>query len=159
MRVTFTISKAPVPKARPRYYNGHAVTPEKTRAYEAAVRRSYLSKGFPVFKGAISIDIVFYMPIPESKPKKVKEEMLKLKVRPDKKPDIDNLIKAILDGLNKVAWKDDSQIVAIRAVEYYSDTPRTEIGIKEVTYGETRIHGRNGTDGRNGTSGRNSEII
>lgn len=30
-------------------------------------------------------------------------------------PDIDNLIKAILDGLNGIAWEDDKQVVEVRA--------------------------------------------
>ena len=30
-------------------------------------------------------------------------------------PDIDNLIKAILDGLNGIAWEDDKQVVEVKA--------------------------------------------
>lgn len=135
MQVTFTINKVPVPKARPRICKGHAFTPEKTRSYEAAVRRTYLVNGFPVLEGALLVEATFYMPIPKRKSKKIKEQMLKGEIRPDKKPDIDNLLKAILDGLNKVAWKDDGQIVALKAEEFYSNKPRTEVLIKEVTYG------------------------
>ena len=46
------------------------------------------------------------------------------KIRPTGKPDIDNIIKAVLDGLNGVAFKDDAQVVFISAQKLYSDTPR-----------------------------------
>jgi len=36
-------------------------------------------------------------------------------------PDLDNLIKALFDGLNKVAWKDDGQVVQIHAQKVYND--------------------------------------
>ena len=50
-------------------------------------------------------------------------------IRPAKKPDIDNVIKSILDALNGVAYHDDTQVVAVFAEKYYSDTPRVEVEI------------------------------
>lgn len=51
----------------------------------------------------------------------------------DKKPDIDNIIKSIQDGLNGVAYSDDSQVVKISAMKIYSETPpRVEIIIREL---------------------------
>lgn len=52
-------------------------------------------------------------------------------IRPTKKPDIDNITKAILDALNKVAYKDDSAIVRFSIEKYYSDSPRVEVTIGE----------------------------
>ena len=52
--------------------------------------------------------------------------------KPTKKPDLDNVIKAVLDALNGVAYKDDSRIVRIEARKEYSDSPRLEIHIKDV---------------------------
>ena len=50
----------------------------------------------------------------------------------DKKPDIDNIIKSIQDGLNGVAYDDDCQIVGIEAYKMYTeDQPRVEIRIKD----------------------------
>lgn len=48
------------------------------------------------------------------------------------RPDLDNYIKAILDGLNGVAWKDDGQVYSVNAAKWYHEkggSPRTEITI------------------------------
>lgn len=49
-------------------------------------------------------------------------------------PDLDNLLKAILDGLNKVAWNDDRQVVKVAGERLAVDSPlseRAEIQIRE----------------------------
>jgi Holliday junction resolvase RusA-like endonuclease len=51
------------------------------------------------------------------------------KIRPAKKPDADNIMKAIADALNGIAYKDDSQIVNVTITKWYSDTPRVEVAI------------------------------
>ena len=51
----------------------------------------------------------------------------------DKKPDIDNVMKAILDGLNGMAYSDDSQVVDISCSKCYTElSPRVEIRMKEI---------------------------
>lgn len=50
----------------------------------------------------------------------------------DKRPDLDNLAKAILDGLNGVAFKDDGQVCFMELQKFYHETDqaqRTEIEI------------------------------
>lgn len=50
-------------------------------------------------------------------------------------PDIDNLIKAILDGLNGIAWEDDKQVVGVHAARFSAaskDGEYAEIEIKAV---------------------------
>ena len=54
--------------------------------------------------------------------------------RPTKKPDLDNIIKAIADSLNGIAYKDDAQIVELKSKKFYSDTPRVEVTIKIYKY-------------------------
>lgn len=48
-----------------------------------------------------------------------------------KTPDLDNLVKFICDAMNKVFFKDDSQICLISMQKRYSATPRTVISIME----------------------------
>lgn len=48
------------------------------------------------------------------------------------KPDIDNIIKAVLDGLNGVAFKDDKQVTSIKATKFYcsyNEPPYLEVRI------------------------------
>jgi len=47
--------------------------------------------------------------------------------------DVDNLAKALLDALNGIAFNDDSQVVILNIQKRYSDKPRTEFEIKEVS--------------------------
>lgn len=70
-----------------------------------------------------------YMQIPKSTPKKLYQRMLENDVRPAKKPDIDNIIKSVADGLNNVAYIDDSQIIKITAEKFYSENPRIEVTV------------------------------
>ncbi len=68
--------------------------------------------------------IFFYMPIPKSFSKK-KQANLKGKYCITR-PDIDNLIKYLLDVLTGIAFHGDQQVVTIMAEKQYSDEPHTE---------------------------------
>jgi Holliday junction resolvase RusA-like endonuclease len=48
-----------------------------------------------------------------------------------KKPDTDNLLKAVLDGLNGIAWADDSQVIRVSASKEYSTEPYVYLYIHE----------------------------
>lgn len=51
----------------------------------------------------------------------------------DKKPDLDNILKAIQDGLNGVAYDDDTQVVVINAKKVYTqDMARVEISLNKI---------------------------
>ncbi len=52
------------------------------------------------------------------------------------KPDLDNLMKAVFDGLNKIVWQDDSQIFEVTMKKEYAagdEQPGTMILIREQT--------------------------
>jgi Holliday junction resolvase RusA-like endonuclease len=49
---------------------------------------------------------------------------------PSKKPDIDNVLKIVLDALNGVAYKDDSKVVSVSGKKIYSDEPKLVIEMK-----------------------------
>ena len=78
------------------------------------------------------MNVIFYRPIPNAISKTERKRRLTGESLPVVKPDIDNYVKAILDALNGVAFKDDSQIIALNAKKLYSDKPRTEIEITEM---------------------------
>ena len=73
------------------------------------------------------------MPIPKSTPKSRKAAMLEKIIQHTKKPDLDNLQKAVLDALNGTAWEDDSQIVRITAEKKYTDDPYVYLYMNEYT--------------------------
>lgn len=131
-----TIDGVPVAKGRPRLGRYGTYTPKKTQEYEEYVKACWVSKygAIQPAEQPLEVNIVFYMPIPKSYSKKQKVEILSGRLKHTKKPDIDNLIKSVLDALNGLAYADDSQIIKVTAVKRYAETGSTELTIKE---GET----------------------
>lgn len=127
------IYETPLPKARPRFTkNGHAYTPKRTAEYESMIRNCWKLSGYPISTVELYVRIDFYMPIPKSMSKTDRAKAMVGELFPAKRPDIDNLAKAVLDALNEVAYWDDKQIVKMRLEKKYSDLPRIEITIKEL---------------------------
>ena len=127
----FTILGKPVPKQRPRFSKGHAYTPKKTVDYERYVQDCFRSSMGLKMGGMIEITIDVYMKIPKSA-KKEREEMLIGRIRPTKRPDLDNLYKGVTDALNGLAYDDDSQIVDGHIRKYYAEEDYVIVNIKEV---------------------------
>lgn len=136
MRVKFTIPGVPIPKARPRVpRKGHAFTPKKTKDYEALVKDVYnLTVGKYLGDSAIVATIDLYFPIPESYSKSKKRRIADGEIKHTKRPDVDNCAKAILDALNEVAYRDDSQVVESRITKHYAvdGEMRAEVVLEEV---------------------------
>ena len=106
-------------------------TPEGTVLYQNLIKISFSQTGERPFRAEeyLRVTIMAYYPVPKSTSKKKATEMVAGYIRPAKKPDIDNVVKSILDALNGVAYHDDTQVVAVFAEKYYSDTPRVEVEI------------------------------
>lgn len=126
-------------KGRPRFRNAgkfiQTYTDSKTREYESSLKEAYLSANQEAFlnpEEALIFKMKVFQPIPKSTSKKKKSEMLQGRIRPSKKPDIDNILKSVFDSLNKIAFYDDTQIIEINASKYYSDIPRIEIEIERA---------------------------
>ena len=49
---------------------------------------------------------------------------------PKRKPDIDNVLKVVLDSLNGIAYKDDAQVVMVSGKKIYGDEPKLIIEMK-----------------------------
>ena len=134
-KFNITIPITPVPKARPRFTRyGHTYTPKKTADYEKAVAEYWrqATNGFQYDREqALIVNLVFGMPIPKSTSKSKTELMANGTIRPTKKPDVDNLAKAVMDALNGVAWVDDSQVVRVSIYKEYAKEPYVYIYIHD----------------------------
>ena len=124
-KIDFIIDGEPQGKARPRFVRstGHTYTPQNTKNYEAAVAWAYKAAGGEMLSGAIRVVIGAYFKIP----KRGVQGLL----HPLKKPDVDNITKIILDGLNGIAYKDDKQVVSLLICKFYGD-PRVEVSVEEL---------------------------
>lgn len=129
--IRFCVHGAPVGKARPRVTkSGHAYTPQKTKDYEAIVRACYQSQvGRGRFPAGVplTVKITAEFPIPKSTGKKRAAALLGR--WHTKKPDADNVAKAILDALNGVAYPDDSAVARLVVEKTYSDQPCVLVAI------------------------------
>lgn len=116
--ISFTIHHNPTPKGRPRFAKGRTYTPKKTTDYQNIVKQSAPISTKKDHKGPIQANIVFYI----KRPKYMLHKKYENRIIPHtKKPDIDNLAKAILDALNGTLYIDDSQIYSLNLTKFYCD--------------------------------------
>jgi putative endodeoxyribonuclease rusA len=131
----FEVPGKVIGKGRPRLnsYTGIVYTPTKTKDYESLVEQYFLLK-YPRFKtleGRIKVSIIAYFSIPKATKKSDINEMLDNNISPTKKPDIDNIVKAVLDSMNKFAFKDDNQITKLEVEKKYALEDKIYIKIEE----------------------------
>lgn len=120
-------------KARPRVFNGRAITPADTVQYENWVRLCYQEQCGEYLEGSIRARIIAYYKIPKSYSKKRVQAILEGKEQPIKKPDADNIAKIILDSLNDIAFHDDSQIIELTVIKRYTEeNERVEFELEEI---------------------------
>lgn len=111
-RLEFLVPGPPVPKERPRVVNGHTFTPARTAAYERLVAQCARAAGARPVAGPVVLRACFYLP-------------------DARRRDLDNLQKSVLDGLNRIAFLDDSQVQRIE-VEKQIDraSPRAWVSVE-----------------------------
>lgn len=111
-------------KGRPRFsHRGTQVTtytPDRTRAYEAAVQLAWASAGGRILDGPVAIRITAYQALPKQATKAQRAAAERGEIYPIRKPDLDNIIKIVLDALNGYAYRDDTQVVQIDARKLYT---------------------------------------
>ena len=136
--VAFTVPGDPQGKGRPRAtaINGMArmYTPGKTVAYEGliALAAKQAMGRTPLLEGACAIHITAVFAVPVSWSKKRRTEALAGVLRPTKKPDADNITKAVCDGINGVVWGDDVQAVDQRIRKIYGEAPEVRVTVARI---------------------------
>lgn len=138
MNVLIQIPGEPQGKGRPRVGRvaGHArmFTPAKTAAYEGLVAMAAQDamQGAEPTDRPCAVDLQIVCTVPASWSRVKRESALAGAIRPTKKPDIDNCMKAVFDGMNGVVWRDDVQAVEVSARKRYGATPGVFVHVKEV---------------------------
>lgn len=131
----FEVPGKVIGKGRPRLnsYTGIVYTPTRTKDYESLVEQYFLLKypRFKVLEGRIKVSIIAYFSIPKTTKKADINEMLENNISPTKKPDIDNIVKAILDSMNKFAFKDDNQITKLEVEKKYAIEDKVYVKIEK----------------------------
>lgn len=122
-------------KARPRVntYTCQVYTPTSTKDYENLIKQYFQIKypRYVPFENRVSVTIKAYFKVPKTTTKKDKALIEEGKLSPTKKPDIDNVVKIVLDALNKMAFKDDNQITKLQVEKFYGEEEKIYIKIEE----------------------------
>lgn len=125
-----TIPAKAIPKARPRKGKYGFYTPDTTQNFENLIKMIASQHFEQPLDVPITLDITFKLPRP-------KRLIWKTKPMPElpcaNQPDIDNLEKSVLDGLNGIAFMDDRQVWEKHSKKVYhagGDRPETIIKIE-----------------------------
>lgn len=127
--VSFTVPGEPIGKGRPRATTraGHAAlyTPKKTANYESLIAHAahQAMAGAAPVEFACQVQLSITVGVPASWSKKKQAAALAGQVLPTKKPDTDNVVKAVFDGMNGVVWRDDVQAVDLFVRKRYGVAP------------------------------------
>jgi len=120
--LSFVVYGVPAPQGSMRAFNvrgrRHPVVTsdnQRTRPWkQAVIVAAHDARGLePPIDGAARVDVTFYMPRPKSAPKSRRSPLTK--------PDLDKLVRAVLDALTDAgAWRDDAQVVLITAAKVFA---------------------------------------
>ncbi|MFW3652052.1 RusA family crossover junction endodeoxyribonuclease [Staphylococcus caprae] len=123
--------EAPVGSPRPRFRNtGRFVQTYMPTSYTK--HKAYIQEQMPkaLLDSELKVSLYFYFVPPKSWSKKRKAVAIGQYKRT--KPDIDNLIKTVLDAANNHLWKDDNQIVEIHSFKQYAEEPKIIMKLEEI---------------------------
>ena len=122
-------------KQRPRFNTktGRAFTSNQTINYEHWVKQCYIEQSNKLLQGSIRVRIEIYYSVPKSYSKRKIEVIKDGTDYPMKKPDCDNVVKIVLDSLNKIAYDDDKQVVELTVLKRWTfDKERIEFEMGEI---------------------------
>lgn len=136
MKTTFIVEGKIRGKARPRFTkSGHCFKVKEDSLYEKKIRDAYIASGGVRSDKYIRMELNMYFAVPKSYSKKRRKDCIEGVERPAKKPDCDNVIKNICDGLNpkgeifKGAYKDDVQVIEIICRKFYTENEEDYIEV------------------------------
>jgi Holliday junction resolvase RusA-like endonuclease len=130
--ITLLIPGQPFAKQRPRFSraSGRAYTPGETVKFERVVQQLAAIRIPQPLEGPLAVSIYATFVPPASWSKRKVEVTLH---RPHtQRPDLDNIGKAILDGLNRIAWADDAQVADLHVRKVWGITPQTVVIIRKI---------------------------
>lgn len=118
----------PKPAPRPRVTKNVTYNDKDYTSWKNGLKLLAKTKVKKPLESDIFLKIDFFYSIPKSWTKKKKESAKWHNI----KPDIDNLIKSVMDSFNGVIYKDDGQVVCIQARKQYANFEGVKIEIEQT---------------------------
>lgn len=140
----FKVYGTPIGKGRPRFTkSGHTYTPTKTREYEKRVQSAAWAQmkklGLMPTHRRVNMIVAAFFDIPKSYSKSKRVECQCGIIIP-KRPDVDNIGKAVGDACNKIVYDDDAQIWFMAMSKQYCDIgQQAHIHVK-IQWDDPNIH-------------------
>jgi len=125
LKNSFFVKGRPVPQGSMKFIRPGVMIHSRSQdlaLWRADIARNAELFGFKPIANAVKVELDFIM----IRPKSAK------RVFPSVKPDLDKLIRAVLDGLTGVAYEDDSQVILIQSSKTYGEKQGVWIGIEQI---------------------------
>jgi Holliday junction resolvase RusA-like endonuclease len=113
--ITFQVDGQPVPQGSLKVINGRVIHAKGSElaAWRSAIALRAREAGAKPHIEPVEIEMIFTM----ARPKTV------TRPEPSVAPDLDKLVRAVLDGLTAIAYRDDGQVVRLTATKEYGSNP------------------------------------
>ena len=113
--ITFSVKGLPIPQGSMKVINGHMIHSQGSTltGWRSQIGFAARAAGAKPHLEAVQIEMVFTMP----RPKTV------TRPEPSVAPDLDKLVRAVLDGLTAIAYRDDGQVTSLTATKEYGADP------------------------------------
>ncbi len=125
LKDAFFVRGRPVPQGSMKFVRPGVMIHSRSQdlaLWRADIARNAELFGFKPIASAVKVELDFVM----SRPKSSKRAF------PSVKPDLDKLIRAVLDGLTGVAFEDDSQVILIQSSKTYGEKQGVWIRIEQI---------------------------
>ena len=123
--LAFDVPGVPAPKGSLRAFSrGKHVAlvwnnADKVRPWMSSISLAARDAGATPVEGPVSVGVTFRLPRPKGH-YGAKGLKASAPLWPSKKPDVDKLVRALLDALTGIAWGDDAQVVSVSASKVYA---------------------------------------
>lgn len=115
-------------KDRPRFSGGVTYDTPRNKAFQSRIRDEWMlvnDDSYAAYRGPVAVRVVYQNPKPKSAPEGSRDLT---------KPDVDNVLKLVMDALTGAAWRDDAQVVSVSCEKARRYTRRNVYLMVEVSY-------------------------
>lgn len=123
-------------KQRPKtnFYTGAIYTPRETKEREKMIADAFRikNKEWVCDEGPIGMETLIQLKVPSKESNRKKAKMLIGEIWPTVKPDVDNVLKLVMDALQGVAYVNDKQVVDEHTIKIYGEENKIKIILRKV---------------------------